>query len=87
MEIDHRLMGAKGKGGGGGMKGEFWVSRSKLLYIEWINNKILLYITGNCIQYPVINHKEKIEKRMYIYVSIYLYIESLCCTAEINTTL
>ena len=50
------------------------IRRQKLLYIEWINNKILLYITGNCIQYPVINHKEKIQKRMYIYVSIYLSI-------------
>ena len=69
------------------MDWEIGIRRQKLLYIEWINNKILLYITGNCIQYPVINHKEKIEKRMYIYVSIYLYIESLCCTAEINTTL
>ena len=27
----------------------------QLLYIEWINNKVLLYSTENCIQYPVIN--------------------------------
>ena len=33
--------------------------RCKLLYIEWINNKVLLYSTGNYIQYPMINHNEK----------------------------
>ena len=27
--------------------------------IEWINNKELLYRTGNCIKYPVTNHHEK----------------------------
>ena len=30
----------------------FGVSRCKLLYIECINNKDLLYDTGKCIQYP-----------------------------------
>ena len=34
-------------------------SRSKLLYREWINNNVLLYSTGNYIQYPVINHNAK----------------------------
>ena len=32
---------------------------SKVLYIGWINNKDLLYSTGNCIQYPIINHNGK----------------------------
>jgi len=32
----------------GGMS-EFGISRCKLLYIECINNKILLYSSGNCI--------------------------------------
>ena len=31
----------------------FVVSRSKLVYIEWINNKVLLYSTGKYIQSPV----------------------------------
>ena len=37
-----------------------WVSRCKLLHIEWINNKVLLYSTGNYIQHLVItcNGKE-----------------------------
>ena len=38
---------------------EFGISRCKLLYIEWMNNKVLLYGIGNYIQYPVINHNGK----------------------------
>ena len=59
-------MVAKGERGGGGMDWEFGVSGCKLLYIEWINNKVLLYSTGNYIQYPVINHMEKNIKSMYV---------------------
>ena len=29
------------------MKWEVGVSRRKLLYVEWINNKVLLYTTEN----------------------------------------
>ena len=50
---------AKGERGGGGMDWEFRISRCKLLYREWINNKVLLYSTGNNSQYPVINHNGK----------------------------
>ena len=67
--------------GGGKMESEFEVSRCKLLYIEWINNKVLLYGTGNYIQYPVINHNGKIyKKNAYIHIT-----ESLCCARETNT--
>ena len=38
------------------MDWEFGISRCKLLYIEWINNKVLLYSTGNYIQYSVTGH-------------------------------
>ena len=31
----------------------------KLLCIRWIDNKVLLYSTGKCIQHPVINHNGK----------------------------
>ena len=34
------------------MEWEFGVSRYKPVYIEWINNKVLLSGTGNYIQYP-----------------------------------
>ena len=55
---------------GGGMDWEFWISRCKLLYIGWVNNKVLLYSTGNYIQNPVINHngKEYEKECVYIYV-------------------
>ena len=52
-------MVAKGEGVGGGMEWEVGVSRCKLAYIGWINNKVLLYSTGNYIQYPMINHNGK----------------------------
>ena len=34
-------------------------SKCKLLYREWINNKVLLYSTDDYIQYPMINHNGK----------------------------
>ena len=59
---------------------EFGV-RHKLLHIEWINNKVLLYSTVNYIQYPGINHNGKnIKKNAYVYIT-----ESLCYIAEITT--
>ena len=42
--------------------------------------KGLLYGTGNCIQYPLINHNEKEYENEHICIT-----ESLCCAAEINT--
>ena len=39
---------------------EFEVNRCKLLHIQWIINKVLLYSTGNCIQFPMMtNHNGK----------------------------
>ena len=35
-------MVAKGKGSRGGKEWEFGISRGKILYIGWINNKVLL---------------------------------------------
>ena len=52
------------------------ITRYALLYIQEINNKDLLYSTGNYIRYLVINYKEK----EYMYIT-----ESLCCLHEINT--
>jgi len=45
---------------GGGVEGfykEFGISRCKPLYTEWINNKVMLYRTGNHIQYSIISLK------------------------------
>ena len=52
-------MVAKGERIREGMEWEAGVSRCKLLYIEWINNKVLLYSTDNYIQYPMIIIMEK----------------------------
>ena len=72
----------RGRGGGRGMEWMFGISRCKLLYIEWLNNKALLYSIENYIKYPTINHNGKEHKKRYMCIT-----ESLCCTAEINTTL
>ena len=50
------------------MDGEFRISRCTLLCIGWMNNKVLLYSTGNYIQYPVINQDGKEYKKECIYV-------------------
>ena len=59
-------MVASGKGVVAGMNWEFGISRYKLLSIEWINNKALLYSTGNYIQYPVTSHNGKECKKEFI---------------------
>ena len=52
-------MVARGSGGERGKDWEFEIGRCKLVYTGWINNKVLLYSTGNYIQYPVTNHNGK----------------------------
>ena len=49
---------------GGELDWEFGMSRYKLFYTGWIN-KVLLYSTGNSIQYPVINQNGKEYEREY----------------------
>ena len=45
-----------------------WDQQCKQLHIKWINNKVLLYITGTYSQYPVMKKMEKNMKRAYTYV-------------------
>ena len=67
-DIENRVV-VMDQEGEGRMDWEFGISRCKLLYIEWINNKVQLYSTGNYIQYPVINHKGKyMKKNILVYV-------------------
>ena len=73
------------KGGGGGRYWESGMSRCKLLYIGWINDKVLLYSTGNDIQYLVINQNGKEYEKEYMCITESLFC--FCCTEEINTTL
>ena len=58
-QAEIRLVVAKGMGRG--MDWEFGVSRCKLLHLEWTNNKVLLYSTGNM-------------KKKYIYIYTYICI-------------
>ena len=58
-------MVAKGEGR---REREFGVGRCKLVYIGWINNKVLMQSTGNYAQYPVINHNGKEYKKECLYV-------------------
>ena len=44
-----------GRRGGRRMDWEFGVDKCKLLPLEWINNKVPMYSTGNYIQHPVLN--------------------------------
>ena len=71
---------------GKGMDWEFGVSRCRLLYIymEWISNTVLLYSTGNSIQYPVINCNGKEYEKEYIY-TWYTWIDLLYTWNEHNT--
>ena len=48
------------------------------------NQQVLLYSTGNYIQYSVANHNEKEHEKEYIYICI---TTSLYCTVETTTTL
>ena len=72
------------QGEGEGKDWEFGISSCKLLYTGWINSKVLLYSTGNYIQYPVINQKGKEYEKKKIYIYIMCITESLCYTAEIK---
>ena len=54
MDIESSLLAAKGEEVEGGLEWKAGVSRCKLLYIEWINNKALLYSTENYVRYPMI---------------------------------
>ena len=67
---ENRLVVAKVRQSGAGMDWEFGTSRCKLSYIEWMNNKVLLYSKGNYTQYPVINQDGE-EYEGYIYIYIY----------------
>ena len=72
-------MVANGEGGGRWVDWEFGISRYKLLYIEWINNKVLLYSAGNYIQYPIIKHNGKESEKEYLnHFAVHLKVTQHC---------
>ena len=56
MDLENRLVVAKGGGGGSGIDWESGVNRCKLLHLKRISNEILLYSTGNYIQSLMMEH-------------------------------
>ena len=83
----------KEKWGKGGVNQEFGISIYKLLYIKYINNKVLLYSIGNYIKYTSINCNGKEYEKEYVYTYIgYMCVficiyESLFCTPGPNIIL
>ena len=53
IDIGNRYVVAKGDREIGGKDWEFGISGCKLVYIGWINSKVLLYSTGYYVQYPM----------------------------------
>ena len=63
----------RGKGWGKGINQEFGINIYILLYIKWINNKDLLYSTGNYTQYLIITYNgNESEKEYNVYMYIYV---------------
>ena len=67
-DIENRIMLANMEEGAGVQDWEFEIIKRKLLYTGWINNKVLLYSTGNYIQYHVINNNGKEYEKEHAYV-------------------
>ena len=61
-------MVTKGERSWGGINKEFGISKYKLLHMKQIDNKVLLYSTGNYIQYLVIKYNGKESEKEYIYI-------------------
>ena len=68
---------------GSWMDWEFGVNGCKLLPLEWICNKILLYSSENCIYLLMMEHENVRKKYVCMYVCMYVCVTgSLCCTVE-----
>ena len=83
INLENRLVVAKGEGEGSEKWWEFGV-RCKLLHLEWMGHKVLLHSTGNYIQSLGTDHDGRQNKKGNVYIRM---TGSLCCTAEIGTTL
>ena len=66
----------RGDRGVGEINQEFRINIYALLYIKQVNNKDLLYSTGNYTQYLVItyNGKESEKECIYVYIFICIYV-------------
>ena len=57
--IENRFAVAKVERGGSGTGWELAIGRCKLLHLECINHRVLLYSTGNYVQSPGIDQDGK----------------------------
>ena len=61
-DIENKLVVARGRlltVAGGWIESLGLADANYYIYIGWISKKVLLYGTGNCIQYLVVNYKGK----------------------------
>ena len=65
MDLENRLVVARGEGGGSGMNGELGVNRCRLLPLEWISNEILLCSTANYVWSLMMEHDNMRKKNIY----------------------
>ena len=72
MDLENRLVVAKGEGGGSGMDWELGVNRCRLLPLEWISNEILLCSTGNYVWSLMIEYDNVRKKNVYMYTFFFL---------------
>jgi len=70
MDMEKRLRLPRGRrgGGGSGWDWQFGINRCKLLSLEWISNRILLYSTGNYVWSLVMEPGNVRKKNAYMYV-------------------
>ena len=68
LQTETNLWLTKGKEGGGRINEEFCISRHKLLYIKYMNNKVLLCVYI-CIQIHIQPNHKCVS---YIYTCIYI---------------
>ena len=67
------------------MKKDLWGIGGYLFHLEWISNEVLLYSTGNSIQYTMV---EDSMRKVCVCVCVCIRMTgSPCCTAEIDTML
>ena len=72
--MENRFVVVKEEGVEGGVDGEFGVYRCKLLYIEWMENKVLLLAQGTMFNVLGYNINGKEYKNVYIHILIQFYI-------------
>ena len=67
LDLENRLVVAKGEAEGVGWTGSLGVNRCRLLPLEWISNEILLCNNGNYVWSLTMEHNNVQKKNVYMY--------------------